>query len=229
MKDLLEKYRSLLASVDAWFARCRQLGGTEIRCAEGCAGCCRGLFDISLLDARLLQEGVAELAPTLREAALERCRSRLGELEARWPGFAPPYILNVLPDEEWTEMPEEDETPCPLLGADGRCLVYASRPLLCRLHGLPNIDRSGESFSDRWCTLNFPGADPLRMKELRWEFRAAFTAEMELFGAFTARLCGRPLNELDTFIPTALLIDFAGTDWLRLPLPSLAVPQGDAS
>ena len=219
VQDLLNQYRALLGSVDAWFGRCRQLAGGAIRCAEGCSGCCRGLFDISLLDARLLQEGLAQLAPAVREAVLERCRPRLAELARRWPGFAHPYLLNALPDEEWTEMPEGDETPCPLLGADGRCLVYQSRPLLCRLHGLPNIDRSGESFGDDWCTLNFPDSDPRRMLELRWNFRAAFEAEMHLFGAFTARLFGRPLNELDTFIPTALFIDFTGTDWRRLPLP----------
>ena len=115
-------------------------------------------------------------------------------------------------------MPEEDETPCPLLGADGCCLVYADSALICRLHGLPNLDLSGESFSDACCTRNYTGADPLADPALRWPFRAVFERELGLFHAFTRELTGRVWPELDTFIPTALLIDFAGSDWKHLLL-----------
>lgn len=216
MERILDKYRELLERIDVWFGRCLELAGPgRIRCRRGCRGCCRGLFDITLLDACLLQEGFGRLPAATRVAVLRRARPRLSELQRRWPGFAHPFILNGMPDEEWTEMPEDDETLCPLLGGDGLCLVYPFRPMTCRLHGLPNVDLSGESFSDAWCTLNFPDADPLAMPELRWEFRKVFAAEIGLFRQFTAQLLGRPVNELDTFIPTALLIDFAGTDWQK--------------
>jgi hypothetical protein len=110
-------------------------------------------------------------------------------------------------------MPEEDETPCALLGADGNCLAYDYRPMTCRLNGLPLIDVSGEAFYDEWCTLNFTAKDPLRLEGLRWKFREHFQAELNLFHLFTAELLGRPVNEMDTFIPTALLIDFEKFDW----------------
>jgi hypothetical protein len=74
---------------------------------------------------------------------------------------------------------------------------------------------SGESFSDDWCSLNFVGHDPLPMKQLRWAFRAQFEAELELFRRFTTELLGEPVNELDTFIPTAVLIDFPAVDWVQ--------------
>ncbi|MDY0268551.1 YkgJ family cysteine cluster protein [Trichloromonas sp.] len=206
---ILDDYRALLETVDAWFARCLETAGRHIHCRPGCSGCCRGLFDITLMDAALLRRGFELLPETVRAAALTKSRARLSELQERWPGFGPPYLLNHLPDAEWTEMPEEDATPCPLLGEDGRCLVYAFRPMTCRLHGLPNIDRSGESFSDTWCTLNFTAVDPLALPELRWNFRRAFEAELNLFGEFTYSLLGAPRKELDTFIPLALLMDFA--------------------
>jgi len=213
---ILEEYRSLLEELDAWFAGCidRSAPGL-IRCGEGCSACCRGLFDITLLDARLLQEGFRSLPGAVRAAVLDRARPRLAELTARWPGFGPPYLLNDLPDEEWTEMPEGDETLCPLLGEGGRCLVYAWRPMTCRLHGLPNIDLSGESFADTWCSLNFIEDNPLERSELRWGFRDNFTREIVLFREFAKGLLGFPVNELDTFIPTALFIEFEATDWRR--------------
>ena len=110
-------------------------------------------------------------------------------------------------------MPDEDETPCVLLGDDGKCLVYDYRPMTCRLNGLPLVDISGEVFYEEWCTLNFTGRDPLAMKELRGQFRRFFTDELLLFQQLTNLLCKQQLNELDTFIPTALLIDFTGFDW----------------
>jgi len=214
MQKLLSEYLVLLAEIDAWFNGCvESLGPALISCRAGCSSCCRGLFDITLLDARLLQEGESRLPQELQKQARDRARRQLAELQRRWPDFDHPYLLNHYPDEVWTEMPEEDMTPCALLGADGRCLVYEHRPLTCRLHGLPNIDLSGESFSDEWCTLNFIGSDPLPLQELRWRFRDRFSAEIELFRKFSAKLIGEPVNELDTFIPTALLIDFNASDW----------------
>lgn len=208
LSAILDDYRELLETVDTWFSRCMETAGRHIRCRPGCSGCCRGLFDITLMDAALLRRGFELLPEKARASALAKARARLDELQERWPGFGPPYLLNHLPDEEWTEMPEEDATPCPLLGGDGRCLVYAWRPMTCRLHGLPNIDLSGESFSDACCTLNFADGDPLALSELRWHFRRAFEAELGLFGEFTTCLLGASRNELDTFIPLALLMDF---------------------
>jgi Fe-S-cluster containining protein len=211
---LLADYQALLQQVDAWFDRCLvAVGPQQIRCRRGCSECCRGLFDISVLDAALLQQGVAQLPLEVQGRVRQQSRSRLTELQERWPTLNHPWLLNSLPDEGWTEMPEDDATPCPLLGADGACMVYAYRPMTCRLHGLPNIDLSGESFSDDFCSHNFVGVDPLLLPELRWEFRRTFADENNFLHMFTTILCGRPLRELDTFIPTGLLIDFDNGHW----------------
>ena len=209
MQEILTEYRRLLHDIDGWFARCIEQSGEQIVCRQGCTGCCRGLFEISLLDAALLQSGFVLLAESVREQVLTRAQARVVSLQQRWPEFAPPYILNRLPHNDWQQMPEEDLTPCPLLGADGGCLVYHSRPLTCRLHGLPNIDCLGESFSDDWCTLNFVDSNPLQMAELRYPFREAFAREFDLLGLFARQMTGKHQLELDTFIPSGLLIDFS--------------------
>jgi hypothetical protein len=49
---------------------------------------------------------------------------------------------------------------CPLL-ADGLCLVYANRPIICRTHGLPLLlIGAGENRVD-FCPENFQGAESL--------------------------------------------------------------------
>ena len=217
MNHTLKQYKDLLQSVDDWFAFCSAKAGPEISCRRACTGCCRGLFEISLLDARLLQEGYTALPADRQRPIKEKAEHRLRELQERWPELQPPYILNNLPHDEWQEMPEDDMTPCPLLSGEGLCLVYDHRPLTCRLHGLPNIDVSGEIFSDEYCSLNFRNSDPLQNEELRWGFRKIFAEEFELLGAFSKQLTGRRQLELDTFIPTALLIDFSSPDWQNRP------------
>jgi Fe-S-cluster containining protein len=216
LNEILIKYGELLARVDDWFAGCAGKHLSSITCRSGCSECCRALFDITLLDAFYLKSGFDGLDPVIKDAPLFKARERLVYLQELWPDLTEPYILNYRPEEEWEIlMTEDDETPCPLLGKDGTCLVYDNRPMTCRLHGLPLVDISGEVLHDEWCTLNFPGGNPLDLQELRWEFNLLFRDELLIFREFTGQLLNRPFNELDTFIPLALLIDFAGFDWRK--------------
>lgn len=218
MPEMLNSYRRLIGQVDDWFNRCLDAGGSKLACRGGCSACCRALFDITLLDAWLLRDAFARLPQATRRSVLVRSEERLLQLRQRWPGLDSPYLLNAMPDEEWTEMPEDDNTPCPLLDDNGFCLIYESRPLTCRLHGLPNIDSSGEDFDGTVCTLH--EGDPLSLPEetLRWRFREVFNQEIVMFRDFTERLAGRAYSELDTFIPLALLADYDAVDWKGLEL-----------
>ncbi len=205
---LLQAYRRHLATYDRWFDRCLQRFPAQIACRAGCSACCRALFDVSLLDAALLQEGMRRLPPALQDQVRDRARPIVARLQSRWPEFAHPFTLNHRPEAEW-DIAEEDATPCPLLGDDGRCLVYAWRPPTCRLHGLPNVDPAGEIFQGDWCTRNFVGEDPLRLSGLHWPFRQAFAEEVAHYRRFAAHLWGGSDLERDTFIPAALFIDFS--------------------
>ncbi|GAB4304618.1 MAG: hypothetical protein Fur0034_21640 [Desulfuromonadia bacterium] len=49
---------------------------------------------------------------------------------------------------------------CPLL-MDGGCVVYASRPVICRTHGFPLIVRDGDRTMVDVCPLNCTGIDSL--------------------------------------------------------------------
>ena len=214
MKDILKRNEALLAQVDGWFARCMELYPEKIACQSGCSGCCRSTFDITLLDAYFLKLGFDALPPSVREPVLVKCRERLLLTCEQWPEFDHPFVLNYRPEEEWEAlMPEEDETPCVLLGDDGRCLAYHSRPMTCRLHGIPMVDTGGEVMHDEWCTMNFVDEDPLLLPGIQAPFDAILHAEVALFRDFTGAFLGKRLSEFDTLIPTALLIDFEGFDW----------------
>lgn len=211
MKNILAQYGCLLREVDTWFASAAAAYPEMIRCGKGCSGCCRALFDITLLDALYLQQGFAQLSREVQSQALSRAELRVAGIRAQWPEFTPPYLLNHRSEEEWCElMPEDDEIPCVLLDEHGHCLVYKNRPMTCRLHGLPLIDVGGELMHDEWCTENFQGVDPVELTGLKGEFDRFFREEVRLDRELSLQLFGRVIYELDTVIPAALLIDFNG-------------------
>lgn len=214
MENTIEQYRDLLSQIDAWFSRCMERYPELISCQSGCSSCCRSLFDITMLDAYVLKLGFDALPAATREKVLAKCAARLKLMREQWPEFQHPFVLNYRSEDEWNAlMPEEDETPCVLLGEDGRCLVYANRPMTCRLHGIPLLDTDGEVMHDEWCTMNFVDRDPLELDGLRAPFDAMIRQEVALVRNFTQHLVGKRISQLDTFIPTALLIDFASFDW----------------
>jgi Fe-S-cluster containining protein len=214
MEEILKRHKELLGRVDAWFAESMERFPQHIACASGCSACCRSLFDITLLDAYYLKLGFDKLPANVKETVLEKCRERLRLMREEWPEFDHPFVLNYRPEEEWEPlMPEEDETPCVLVGEDGRCLEYEHRPMTCRLHGIPMVDTDGEVMHDEWCTMNFEGEDPLELEGLRAPWDEMLRLEVALFRDYTGELLKQRVSQLDTFIPTALLIDFDTHDW----------------
>ncbi|HXG44459.1 MAG TPA: YkgJ family cysteine cluster protein [Gemmatimonadales bacterium] len=133
-------YQALLGRLDRWFHRAEARHPGVIPCCRGCAACCHGPFDISVADALLVREAVAALPDDERKAV----RARAGALLARFgtlaPAWGPPWDLASLGEEGFDRLAESLATePCPLLDEHGACRIYASRPLLCRLMGLPLI------------------------------------------------------------------------------------------
>jgi Fe-S-cluster containining protein len=208
MNELLKRYGDLLQEVDRWFSGCIRRHGDRIACGRGCSACCRGLFDITILDALYLRSGIDALPEAIRQSLRLKAVDRLASLTACNPSFTEPWILNRIPEEAWEElMPEADETPCLLLAEDGSCLVYGQRPMTCRLNGIPLFDTSGEALMDEWCTLNFRGVDAALPEDIRHPFKDLFAQELLLFRELTRRLLGEAVNEMDTFIPAAVMID----------------------
>jgi Fe-S-cluster containining protein len=148
---VMEKYRLLLAEIDSWFSRCQLNHREAIVCNKGCSECCRGLFDITILDAALLNIGFAGLPDSVRVRVREKAEKSIRAIQSSWPEFEHPFILNHRPEDEMeTLMATDNETPCVLLDAEGKCLLYDYRPMTCRLHGLPLIDFSGEVMEGEW-------------------------------------------------------------------------------
>jgi hypothetical protein len=104
------------------------------------------------------------------DAELSRFRHMPGALMHCAPGCAQCCApLAVFPIEAqallaaaggWS--PATDQDRCPLLTEDKRCRLYESRPLVCRVRGLPVffIDQDGVPSRDFCANNRFPSAEP---------------------------------------------------------------------
>jgi len=133
-----EARRRLFQHAEGWFQRGRAALLESLPCRQGCTRCCYGAFAITLLDQLELQQGLQALSPPIQDNIRARAQSQMKTMEEAFPRLhQSPYV------DEWKEgeldglVTRFSELPCPALDSDGRCLVYAYRPLTCRMMGLP--------------------------------------------------------------------------------------------
>src|SRR5437016_5233709 len=133
-----EARRRLFQHAEGWFQRGQAALLESLPCRQGCTRCCHGPFAITLLDQLELQQGLKTLHPHIFDEIRARAQSQVATIEAAYPRLhESPYL------DEWKESELDDlvtrfsDLPCPALSSDGRCLVYAFRPLTCRMMGLP--------------------------------------------------------------------------------------------
>ena len=157
MPDLRE-YRALLERADAWYRGCQAARPDRVPCRRGCRDCCLGLFDVSLLDRDLLQEGMVALERPEREDVRARAGAILGTLRADFPDLG--EDLDGWSPEEIDDLCDAaGPVECPVLGTEGECRLYGHRPLICRLEGIPLVDATGEAVHPEGCPRCSLGAD----------------------------------------------------------------------
>lgn len=99
--------RALAARVDD-FERAAVARGADLRCGSGCEACCHVSLSLAPLEA-------------------DRVTDALGSLDAE--------TLAAL-DARRSDPRVDAGRRCVMLGDDGRCAIYESRPLVCRSQGL---------------------------------------------------------------------------------------------
>lgn len=124
----LDRLRRHLDQIDRDVARVVDRYRDHVKCHRGCSDCCHQTFEITDIEAEYLRLGLAETDAQTR-----------ADIEARAAAYQP-----------------NERAPCPVLGPDGGCRLYAYRPRICRKYGIPlwHPDRPHEV---RTCELNFRG------------------------------------------------------------------------
>lgn len=132
---LYEAYESLAAGADAAFRRMHEEYARCIRCRRACSDCCSAVFGLFPIEAAYLKARFDNLPRKLRRAAWMRAEKadrdliRLGDRLKAAPKD-PEANLHVLARER---------VRCPLLDEGRECILYAYRPVTCRIYGIPTL------------------------------------------------------------------------------------------
>lgn len=108
-----DEYRALVHKVALFCETQSERYRAEMACGPGCSSCCHAWLSVCAVEEAQLTAAIAALPEAKR-----------GEIAARGQR------------ELEREQRGESEPRCALLDADGRCAVYAHRPLVCRTQGL---------------------------------------------------------------------------------------------
>ena len=145
-KPYFEMYEALVGKVDRAFERVRQAHPNEVRCHLGCSDCCHAIFDISLIEAMYINARFYEKLPETGRAELLEKANRIDRQLARIKREAAKSVSDGTDEAMVLERLAEIRVPCPLLSDEGRCELYAFRPITCRLYGIPTaIDGRGHT------------------------------------------------------------------------------------
>ena len=132
------RYEALVAQADALFATILARFPAEVVCRERCSSCCYAMFDLSLVETLYLNAKFLEQVPygAGRSALLEKADKADREAVRIKRGFFKASKTgqdsnDILQDAAAVQL------RCPLLDENDLCLLYAHRPITCRVYGAP--------------------------------------------------------------------------------------------
>jgi len=207
---VMRRYYELLQALDQWFASMQARHPEQMQCRKGCAFCCHGLFDISMADAVLVARGFEALPAGSRARVSARARTIQRAIQRQAPALLPPYLLQEPGSDRIDEIVSGvSGTACPFLGERNECLIYAHRPLACRMEGVPMVDGREGLFGD-WCELNFTeGVKGALTDELALDYGGMQGTEDALSRHLAGLILGSPADNVAVFIPS-VIVEFEG-------------------
>jgi Fe-S-cluster containining protein len=131
--SLLRSYELLVDKADEAFQKTKSLHGSRIACELHCSDCCHAVFGLFLIEAAALKHHFEELDLEKKKEALLRCSETergLKRLEKKLERYRedPETQASILARER---------IRCPLLDEKHECVLYAHRPITCRVYGIP--------------------------------------------------------------------------------------------
>jgi Fe-S-cluster containining protein len=133
IEELFQTYEFLVDKADAAFREIQGSHSSCVKCQPHCSDCCHAVFGLFLIEASYLKKQFDKLPPEEKKDALlrmnetERGLKRL-ESKMRAHGDDPSLQAYILATER---------IPCPLLNQEKECILYAHRPITCRVYGVP--------------------------------------------------------------------------------------------
>ena len=157
-----DSYKQILDQADGFFRSVAESQPQNLQCGRGCSLCCHGLFEIGSGDVPVIAEGLEKLHHSRRKKII---RAAVDIIAAS----AHPNLRECSPIEKEQFFDRTASVACPNLSDKGECMIYDSRPLVCRTFGLPLRER--ERYIGDVCELNFTEASAETKMTAAWDLQ----------------------------------------------------------
>ncbi|MGD9365016.1 MAG: YkgJ family cysteine cluster protein [Desulfobacteraceae bacterium] len=134
-----DKYKALVDQADAVFKKVQEEYNECVACKVGCADCCHALFDLTLIEAMFIKSQFDKVIPKEQRAGLIDRANTADRKVYKLKRDASKAYQNGEPENKILEKMAEERIRCPLLDDSNKCELYESRPITCRLYGIPTV------------------------------------------------------------------------------------------
>jgi Fe-S-cluster containining protein len=137
LKPFFKEYETLAAVADEMFAKVDKENPGCVKCKMECSDCCHALFDLSLIEALYLNyKFQRKIKGNRRDEILEKANKTDRQIYKIKRKAFKAFDAGQPESEVLAELATV-RVRCPLLNAGDMCDLYDSRPITCRLYGVP--------------------------------------------------------------------------------------------
>ncbi len=136
-KEHFVKYQGLVSIVDGVFQKMKKDYPKEVFCREKCSDCCYAIFDLTIIEAIHLNHKFNEKFSGTEKSALIDNAAKVDRAIFKLKREAFKEIKNGKNEIDILAKMSQERIRCPLLGPDNMCILYESRPITCRIYGIP--------------------------------------------------------------------------------------------
>ncbi|MBF0231982.1 MAG: YkgJ family cysteine cluster protein [Desulfamplus sp.] len=197
------KYEALVSMVDGIFNKVKDEYPKEVFCREKCSDCCYAIFDIPIIEAIYINHKFNQAFSGTKKRELIDASAKVDRALFKMKRDAYMEIKDGKNELDVLAKMSMERIRCPLLGPDNLCILYDSRPITCRIYGIPT-STSGESHICGRTNFKQGGKYPTVNMDTVYSQLQLISAEM------TAALKVKNIKICEMLIPVsmALITDF---------------------
>ncbi len=137
LKEHFVKYEAIVSMIDQIFKRVKEEYPKEVFCKEKCSDCCYAIFDVTIIEALYINHKFKEKYSGTEKQTLIDKASKTDRVLAKLKRDIQKELKEGKNEVELLAKMGQERVRCPLLGENDLCILYDSRPITCRLYGIP--------------------------------------------------------------------------------------------
>ncbi len=137
LREHFVKYEALVQMTDAIFDKVKTEFPKEVFCREKCSDCCYAIFDLTLIEALYIKDRFLKKFSGKPKNDIIEIAGKTDRALTRMKRDAFLEVKKGANELDIVAKMSMERVRCPLLGENDLCLMYESRPITCRVYGIP--------------------------------------------------------------------------------------------